>query len=386
VNVVLVALTNMTFGGGWDLVPDTGGSYPTPHWTPTNSSPYLYQVIMPVNVKAQFQVVPPTYGGGLTLSGQGPAGLTFSPFTSGVSGGLAYYPATDSSAMLANYVNFWNPMQINWTCSIGGSPAVNVGSSSNKVYVSLMDQTGGPTLYHTVVHLACSHGNANNHDAAVANTWSLFTTGGTGPANVTTWDGKTLYYYRTGCGWANSALNTAQLLSSANTANSWAGHGQCGSFAHLLLDSLSINGVAADWTMAQTTNGDDFIVNDWLFSATPTYTNRAPYQWMFTEVAEPDGSTIGMVPAPSGRVYGDLTKQTTLNGQNTAPPSEEAFSCHFFVKYAGLYYDPSYGVTYTSATDFEAKSVAGYVYSLPVIGLNYKVKKATGLNNISLNP
>jgi hypothetical protein len=62
----------------------------------------------------------------------------------------------------------------------------------------------------------------------------------------------------------------------------------------------------------------------------------------------------------------DLTSLSTLVGQNTAPPSEKPFGRHFIVKapssisVGGPYRDPSYGVIYSSACDFEAKAVAGY--------------------------
>jgi len=65
-------------------------------------------------------------------------------------------------------------------------------------------------------------------------------------------------------------------------------------------------------------------------------------------------------------VYGDLKSKSTLAGQNTAPPSEKVFDAHFIVKLdpavaaASPYYDPSYGVNYLNAADFEAKAVKGY--------------------------
>jgi hypothetical protein len=149
------------------------------------------------------------------------------------------------------------------------------------------------------------------------------------------------------------------------------------------MDALAVNGVSSDWVTAEAANGDDFLVKDWTFSATPSYPADPNYKWKITLVSEAP-QPAGMVPAPTGRQYADLTKSATLSGQNTTPPSEEFFGCHFIVKYNGVYYDPSYGVTYSDANDFENKSVEGYAE--PVGGLGYKVRHATGFGNMTLTP
>jgi hypothetical protein len=376
---VSITLSNMTFDAGWDIERDEGGTYPTPHWTATNSSPYLYRRSTLINATATFSVEPSSFVGSITIAGDGPNALDFTNRTVSVSGGVAVYPATYSVGALTNHVDFWNQMEIDWLYGEGtNSPSNSAGMSANMVYVSLVAPAG--TRYHTVVHLACSVGGATNEPTAFTNTWSQLA----GPANVTTWDSKPLYYYRDGFGWDNSALNTAQLLLSANSTNAWAGHGQCGSFANLLIDSLRINGISSDWVTAEATNGDFFIVKDWGFSATPSYSSEPNYKWRLTLVWEAAAGYPGMVPAPAGSVYGDLTKQATLIGQNTAPPSEEWFIRHFFVKYGGSYYDPSYGGTYSDENDFEDQAVEGYV--VPDVGLDFKVRESTGLGNITLNP
>ena len=72
-----------------------------------------------------------------------------------------------------------------------------------------------------------------------------------------------------------------------------------------------------------------------------------------------------MVPPQPGGVYGDITSNAGLAGQNSPTPSEKAFARHFIVLPAAplntTYYDPSYGVTYTGPNDFEVKAVDGYV-------------------------
>jgi hypothetical protein len=102
-----------------------------------------------------------------------------------------------------------------------------------------------------------------------------------------------------------------------------------------------------------------------------------------------------MVPAQPGGVYADVTSLSTLPGQNSAPPSEKIFASHFFVQVSlpsvtPPYYDPSYGVTYMNAQDFEKKAVAGYLKGFqadaPVAPHEenvYWVRQACDANNIN---
>jgi hypothetical protein len=58
--------------------------------------------------------------------------------------------------------------------------------------------------------------------------------------------------------------------------------------------------------------------------------------------------------------YGNLISNSGVAGQNTTTPYVKVFEVHAIARYGALYYDPSYGVTYTSPQDFEDKSLAGY--------------------------
>jgi len=206
-----------------------------------------------------------------------------------------------------------------------------------------------------------------------------------GPANITTWDGKKLYYYKDGFGWSGAAVSTGGLLASANGNDPWAGHGECGAFAHLLIDSVAANGTTIEFVKVKTINRDRFIIKDWLFSATPSYPDdQLQYLYKLTLIDEGAGN-VGMVPSPFGRVYGDLTKMTSLLGQNSAPPSEECFIFHYIIKYDGIYYDPSYGVTYVDAVDFENKSIEGYALPRPNSMVDFQLRKPNEINNIQFD-
>jgi hypothetical protein len=146
------------------------------------------------------------------------------------------------------------------------------------------------------------------------------------------------------------------------------------------MDALAANGVNSAFVTASTTNNNTFIVKDWATNGPPSFTN--PYPYKLTLVRESDGS-LGMVPAPPGRSYGDLSKLATLPGQNTAPPSEEWFFYHYIVKYGQTYYDPSYATNYSSAIDFETKAIYGYAF--PYQGLIYRAAPAVGLHYIQFD-
>jgi len=88
---------------------------------------------------------------------------------------------------------------------------------------------------------------------------------------------------------------------------------------------------------------------------------------------------------PKG-VYGDFGNLTTHKGQNTAPPLEKVFQNHYIVQYGTGYYDPSYGVTYTGANDFENKSVQGYCEGIRGDNLDLAVEPSQGLQNINFAP
>ena len=77
------------------------------------------------------------------------------------------------------------------------------------------------------------------------------------------------------------------------------------------------------------------------------------------------GSGFDMVPMPLGGDYGEINNLPTLPGQNSRPPSQKLFARHFFLRYttqanSKIFYDASYGVTYTSPKNFEQTALAGY--------------------------
>ena len=309
----------------------------------------------------------------------------------------------------------YNPMTVDWNISADGQPCTGncsgVGSSANTVYVTLgKEGASGPTLlptllplYLTAVHLAVSTDGATKKSEAFQKTWGQFA----GPANVKGWDGRSLYYYRDDpsnpVGFA-CAKNVNDLLQATN------GDGQCGSFALLLEWSLAVNGIAVHlpssglpapdsivqvaWTEVADTDPPVMvgtppipiyplmIVKNWRFADPPSY-STPPYVYSMIL-----GSSDFMVPPPSAG-FGDLTNLTGIAGQNSVTPAEKVFGSHFFIKVdpsllagtglAGPYFDPSYGVQYSGADNFEAQAISGYAQFDPLVILpsaqHYLVKK-----------
>jgi hypothetical protein len=111
----------------------------------------------------------------------------------------------------------------------------------------------------------------------------------------------------------------------------------------------------------------------------------APYLWKMTFSAVPPE----MQPPPNNATafgtYGDFVNLATHHGQNTAPPLEKVFGNHYIIQYGSAYYDPSYGVTYASANDFENKSVQGYGLGVPNDNVDLAVEPSSGLHNIQFS-
>jgi len=237
-------------------------------------------------------------------------------------------------------------------------------------------------VFLTSLHLAVSDDGATSQQQAFDKTWAKFA----GPANVRTWDSRPLYYYLNGFnGSAVCPTDEEPLLTRGDSS------GQCSAFAQLLVGSLGVNGITAPFVRVGVIDGDQMVVKNLTFSTTPTFPAAAAFKWKMVFNPAALAAADLMVPAQPGGVFGDLTNQSTLPGQNTAPPSEKVFSQHFIVKFtggtSGPYFDPSYGVTYTNAADFESKAVDGYGHFNPADAPNeMRVRRPGGGVNISLVP
>jgi len=316
----------------------------------------------------------------------------------------------------SSQTRFFDPLTIDWSYSNGVGPSIFIGSTSNQVYVTLtkpLQYNPDPNfpkpvspLYRTTLHLALSQDGATDQITAFQNTWNSFSTAGTGPKNVKTWDGRPLYYYRND----NHTVGFKSVFCPSNSLDEGVllevgdSSGQCTTFAVLMMEALRVNGIAAHEIGIVTNEPPTgFLVKHWLFSSTHQRFSEEPeYKWQLlfnpeaTNPGDPSVQADSMVPSQPAGIYGDLSSSPTVPGQNSTPPSEKAFGSHFIVEpiLTGLstsYYDPSYGLTYTNHNNFEDVAVDGYFRKLdPDTALDvssgtsnhYHAKKSFGLHII----
>lgn len=329
---------------------DTGALYPLTEWQDLNydgdalddllgecQAPVAYtrntRAQVEVTVQAEGRFDQPT----LWIKGQGAGGLNFPPTEADIPAGGGWVAATALlSAPFANQVQRLPELTITWSVSSDGGATWRVkGTSRNEVFVTLgPPQVTGP-LYHTVTYLACKNGGT---DAAscLAGTWASFGTG-SGPAHVRAWDPATrtysrpLHYYLGG--FSGIAIDYANLLAS--------GDGNCNAWAELLREALLVNGIASQRTTilaAPTWEQSGFAVKNIEFAQPPAYSGTYGYD-------------IAQI----------ITTLPGIAGQNTSTPAEKVFGVHWIVHpELGGYFDPSYGVSVSSVTQYQALAIGGW--------------------------
>jgi hypothetical protein len=260
------------------------------------------------------------------------------------------------------------------------------GSSSNPVYVTLADNVlpeWAKPIMLTYVKLAVGNGGATSQAAALASTWAQFSTGN-GPADVRTWDGRSMSYYA--AGFYSCATRAWELVTGLYPS------AQCGAFAYLLESALAVNGIHSNWITVdaehQPTPGTSWsmlVIRNWCFvgangcpAGSPTYPSEPDYKYLLTTNIGDDP----MFPQRHPSDFGDLTNLEGVGGQGSAnmrnpdfnppyTPVEKVFARHFIVRVLELdgqlnageqYFDPSYGLTYPSEGGFESRAVSGYAY------------------------
>lgn len=265
------------------------------------------------------------------------------------------------AAFPSSITAFYNMFRIDWELSLDdGTTWRYIGTSSNPLYVCLDDPISSTaSMFRTVVHLAVSNQGATDADEAFNNTWELFSTGGTAPANPSTWNGTLIHYYKPGTNFLeNGSGSVTQLLQD--------GTGNCYAWARLFEAALSVNGVSFTRIQAKmhpNSQSTDFWVSSWSSLGAVFYFNNSIQDMQ----PPPSGSP------PSGGTYGyyDNGAGTHFKNNNTVPgqgtggdaPSQKVFDIHRFTQKGGTYYDACYGCTYSGASNFETH-LAGHGYQL----------------------
>ena len=323
-------------------------------------------------------------------------------------GAATFSVPVSSTALPLSRTEFFNPLNINWDVAQSGNSCANgcqaAGTSSNPVYVTLAGNVlpfWAQPIMLTYISLAVGNGGAVNQATAFAQTWSKFSTG-IGPANVRTWDNYPLSYYITGFG--GCAVKARDLV--INLFDS----GQCGAFALPLESALAVNGIHSKYTGIGAFSGDlplFMLIKNWCFigaEGCPAGPGTYAGSEIFWKYQARMNTGDFMVPERSD--YGDLFNRPGIAGQNgiaspmppyTPTPLEKFFGSHYIVKVPLLdgaappgnrYFDPSYGVSYSSEAGFEAAAIAGYAYRFPddLLGTYHARTPIAGYSSILFFP
>lgn len=430
-------LLSVAFGGGYDLIDDvvlpfTPPASPVlntlsmPHWqqSPTGTLlrdyPYLYKggiALKIVYAVWLFDKDLPSSAEVWVKATCNITDFTFSYRTASIGVDRRTVTVTNyiaNAGLMPSHTACFDPLTLDFTLSITGigGQYLAAGKSTNRIYVCL--PTGNPEAtglnrFQTTVHLACFFGLASSADEAVINTFS-----GMSGLSVKRWNWATkafdvpLYYYRRTTPtppWETTSAHNATGSVVELLANPWRS-GQCSCWAALMRDALIVNGITVrldegpGLVVTQVLPDtlftyDGFIVKNLAFQNDP-----GQNEWLM-KFADVQGD---MMPPPYPNTqpynYFEIDSTPGLDGQNSDPlksPSQKVFTMHVILKYTDafwsvLYYDPSYGITHTSPTDFQNKVAGFFDFMVPPAPpdpdpLLIKVKKTVpAVLNIRFSP
>ncbi len=293
----------------------------------------------------------------------GTAGVNIPETDCTVSGVTITMPDTTADSALPNSIQYYDTFNFEWKLKFNDGDWVDVGTSKNRMCVTLAAPTQA-TIYYSVAYHACRTAVGETAlAAAVPKIWTAFSSG-TGPADtkkvqdphpdlVPFENGGALCYYNP---WENPPNNTWPSTSLAGLLK--VGNGQCTAWADFWLEALQIHGRSFEGITGVTAPApySGFLVKNWDFISTGS--NFAGL-----------GATLGVrwVNSPAtqwhtGSVYNwnffEVRDSIGVPGQNSANPQSQ-FQLHVITKIDGTYYDPSYGKTYTGAPDLTSSAIAG---------------------------
>jgi hypothetical protein len=281
-----------------------------------------------------------------------------------------------SDEAIPNYIADGNVV-LNWQVSInGGNTWKDVGTSTNRAYLTWRDPTVAAP-YETCVYIGCHAANGLYGSATSSDVITFVWTLGFAECNVTRVDSVPLHYYQP---WLTDVTTTAGLIASED--------GQCLSWACLFIDTLKAQGLYTNYSdpNAPTYAGDlvyvtagtyaeGFLVKNWSFGMIHSgldpdfpYINIFDPAFSATDYIDPNTNSYKWYEW-NGTPLAEVTDQTGVGGQNSSNP-QSLFNNHRIVKIVSkdangndvvTFYDPSYGVTYTSLANMEATAIAGYL-------------------------
>jgi len=299
----------------------------------------------------------------------GTAGINIPETDCTVSGVTITMPDTESDNALPDSIQYYDTFNFTWKLKFNDGDWVDVGTSKNRMCVTLAAPTQSPIYYSVAYHACRTAVGETTFNAAVPKIWTAFSSG-SGPADtrkvldshpdlVTFENGSALHYYNP---WEDPPANTWPSLTVAGLLK--VGNGQCSSWAQLWLHTLMTHGYSGA--------GGTYI------EAPAPYNGFLVKNWDFIGV----GSNIGGIGATlgarwlnapaanwhTGSVYNwrflDVRDSIGVPGQNSANPQSQ-FNNHTITKIDGTYYDPSYGRIYTGAAQMTTTAIAGFYVEAP---------------------
>jgi Glucodextranase, domain B/Carboxypeptidase regulatory-like domain len=266
------------------------------------------------------------------------------------------YPPATTLAM--------EPMSIRWRIAPlrnGGCPLVFDAGTTDVPFYYTLNEPFGSFVYRTVLKLAVKNVKASGENAVIDQVWRNFAFAGGGPTNVTTWQGLPLNYYNPAFGEA-AHTHLRELLRRGN--------GQCYLFRDLMIEALHAHGIDARPILVQgrsaVPGGEQarMLVKRWSLGPSIAAPAGTVYGTEFYHLEWGGGDTA------VGQLYGTCRNDFGEPGQNTSTPSAKIFKWHAFVAVGtGIgttrYYDPSYGLEYSSPEDFQEKALDGWAFREP---------------------
>ncbi|HVM47711.1 MAG TPA: Ig-like domain-containing protein [Candidatus Acidoferrum sp.] len=407
-----LALQEVTFSGGTDVLPDNSGAFnkpfAAPHWKDDNGDgiidttkgehayPYSYVQGKKAKIAAKFMVNDPALAKLKTIKVIGAlfSKDTSNPLLMGVTadarmdGGGFVIDATETLGSFDPEVAKLAPLLIVWEYSTDkGAHYYPCGSSRNTVYITLgAPQSPTRTMFQTALEIGCGKGAGATKQAQILAqdkaVWKYFVTRQVQRLS----DATDLTYYND---WSTRNCVLYKLLQTSD--------GQCMTWAELLTAVFRAQGM--DNTQAtikgirrKDSASKGFLVNTW----TPKAGATTPYYDTTTATITIGADTFFQPRKPGagkGEYLWDVVeefKYTSAASQNNTTPAQPGpaadFNCHFVVKVVNgsttACYDPSYGNVYAGASDADAandaekKAVAGY----------YRVLSSGGKLTYSISP
>ena len=320
-------VTAVTFAGDAATYPikcDTNGlAYPGAHWGSNvvthvvSNKPALYVSGSRVSASVSFAALGGGFNTNLVVRGVVSGGRTSFTLkgTNSAPGSTNWsVPAVIADTnLLADTVDFYNPMTVEWFYAVEGATSfLPAGVSTNQVYVSWKEPETAD-LFHTVVHVACSNAAGMTVESnIVAGVWEDFTdreihrADGSGPLEY--WGSFAKAHRYDGL-----CLSLGDLLKYSD--------GKCGAWASFLVGAWAVHGISSavhteirtDYSLFLNMNGKELVINE------------------------------------------------SLPGQGDTEPLKR-FLNHGVVRYASAICDPSYGLRHQSELLWEDASVDYMIY------------------------